>query len=344
MQQAYRLQVDIPLWQVNTALTAMLRASQEMGGYVYDAPYRSFASAADNKRTCLAMVFDELPQNNWGWSWPLWDELQRANLADKAMVGWSYMYMVPQDTYFLRADSYQWFASLSWAVAYIVPTGNQGFLIRLRPNVLWITFHDAVCNYNEAQPRPQLHQKKEDNHFIKQIEDWQGVLVHNIQTERDATFALRKAHANNRFFDTYLKLDISGPWDCRRRGNYTAHFIQGAISFLQEHSFELLEREFTYEPCHNSDWYLLRFPNPVTAQAFYYVFENYEWDDMGAASSATIRLFNPTFANELRDPSVGARARLLGGEEGRRLFCPAMLRDIAPRNSRVYAVEDRAQP
>ena len=32
MQQAYRLQVDIPLWQVNTALTAMLRASQEMGG------------------------------------------------------------------------------------------------------------------------------------------------------------------------------------------------------------------------------------------------------------------------------------------------------------------------
>ena len=86
------------------------------------------------------------------------------------------------------------------------------------------------------------------------------------------------------------------------------------------------------------------FPTQSQLRRFTTSLKIYEWDDMGAASSATIRLFNPTFANELRDPSVGARARLLGGEEGRRLFCPAMLRDIAPRNSRVYAVEDRAQP
>ena len=108
-----------------------------IGGFVYQAPYRSFASSQEDRRVCMCMVFQDKPADEWTFTWPLYDALQATN-TQGVLIGWTHMYMLPENCITVRARSLRWYThpeGIQWIVQMAAATSTSQLILSLRPGM-----------------------------------------------------------------------------------------------------------------------------------------------------------------------------------------------------------------
>ena len=234
MGSSYRLQIDVPLLQLRQALTAALRAATTMGGYVYETPYRSFASHGEGRRTCIAMVFDRMPEDQYAFTWPLWDRLNEMDLTE-VYVGWTTYYMLPSICYNLRAKSQNWYSHFRWAIQLIVAVGRRQWILSLRPTVNWEELYRHIDDYNNS------FRHGDDEDLITKVEDSDGTLLYPLRRSGRITGPNPTAQVARRplriWHHLFLKLEIEGPHAVRAYQGKVEHFLRTAEAFLQQRGF-----------------------------------------------------------------------------------------------------------
>ena len=142
-----------------------------------------------------------------------------------------------------------------------------------------------------------------------------------------------------------MRLDYMSPHDVRRYQRDVENFLRSAERALAGWGFAFDQgtaRELFFRDQRGfaDSWVLLRFPNSLQSQAFYYVFFDYQWQSGNGTQGAYIQLVNQEFQREVGVTEVADSLQRLqrGHFEG---FSPVVLRHIAPANTRVnYAITD----
>ena len=124
------------------------------------------------------------------------------------------------------------------------------------------------------------------------------------------------------------------------------NFLRTAESFLQTRGFNdagvgSLGEIFERTPYGIDPWVELRPRNSLLAQAFFYVFNEYQYTIPNVTQNAFVHLYNPTFQQEVRDPRVAQHLTVVFQQRGFQNLTPLTLQILAPADTRVtYAVED----
>ena len=124
------------------------------------------------------------------------------------------------------------------------------------------------------------------------------------------------------------------------------NFLRTAESFLQTRGFNdagvgSLGEIFERTPYGIDPWVELRPRNSLLAQAFFYVFNEYQYTNPNGTQNAFVHLHNPTFMQEARDPRVAQQLTVVFQHRGFQNMTPLTLQNLAPADTRVtYAVED----